>query len=117
VSNSFKIADVKVAGNGKVSFKVKVPGPGYVAVLETAPSSNIARTSKLSAPHGQFAFGRTSKHLGKAGTDALSVSPSAEGRKLLAHHRSTVKIKLWVEFTPTGGRAATHTVSGLRVPG
>jgi hypothetical protein len=92
-----------------------------IAVLETAPKSNLARTPKLSpalsAPHGQFAFARTHTQITKAGTDSLSVSPSAEGRQLLAHHHTGVKLELLVEFTPTGGRAATHTKSGLSVPG
>ena len=102
--NRFSISDLRIRPNGRVSFKVVFPGPGTADVLETAWRDNLARSAVLLHPAPRrFVFAR--KHLQVAAPSAMRVTvvPNQRGRRLIARHRYTVGLRLWVSFTPANG--------------
>ena len=102
--NRFSISDLRIRPNGRVSFKVVFPGPGTADVLETAWRDNLARSAVLLHPAPRrFVFAR--KHLQVAAPSAMRVTvvPNQRGRRLIARHRYTVVLRLWVSFTPANG--------------
>ena len=50
-----------------------------------------------------------SKHIRGAGKIRLTISPSTKTMKTLKR-RGSVKVKVTITFTPTGGHPSTHTV-------
>jgi len=101
--NEFAITGVRTEHDGRVSFKLVVPGAGSADVLETAWLSNRAHAATLLDPApGRFVFAR--KHL-----------KIRLGRKLIAHHRYTVTIRLWVTYTPVNGAQRKIGLRGLRI--
>ncbi len=114
--NRFAITDVRTRPNGRVTFKVTFPGPGTADVLETAWLSNFARTATLLRPSpGRFVFARKHLLVSGAGTLAVTVTPKQRGKKLIAHHRYAVVIRLWVSYTPANGTERNIGLYGLRI--
>jgi hypothetical protein len=120
-ANGFAITHVLTRPNGKVSFKVTFPGPGSADVLETAWRDNFARTSRLPQPQllqpapGRFVFARQHLGVSQAGAIKLTVKPNRRGQRLVAHHRYAISIRLWVSYTPTGGRRRDIGLYGVRI--
>jgi hypothetical protein len=108
--NRVTITHVKTARSGRVSFSIKVPGPGKLSVLESAPTANLAAAA-LSPGKGRFAFARLTRHVGSAGTLRLTLKPASKGARLVKNHRSAVRIRLAVAYTPKGGLARSITRS------
>jgi hypothetical protein len=108
--NRVTITKVKTTRSGRVSFSIKVPGPGKLSVLESAPTSNLA-TAALSPGKGRFAFAQVTRHVGAAGTLRLTIKPGSKGARLVKNHRSAVRIRLAVAYTPKGGLARSITRS------
>ncbi|MGZ4218527.1 MAG: DUF7933 domain-containing protein [Solirubrobacteraceae bacterium] len=108
--NRLTITHAKTTRSGSVSFSVKVPGPGKLSVLESAPTANLAAVT-LSPGKGRFAFARLTRHVGSAGTLRLTIKPDSEGARLVKNHHSAVVIRLAVAFTPKGGLGRTITRS------
>jgi hypothetical protein len=46
---------------------------------------------------------------------SLHVSPNKRGRKLMAHHRYQVVIRLWVSYAPTNGTQRDIGLDGLHI--
>ncbi len=57
------------------------------------------------------------QHLGvsQAGAIKLTVKPNRRGQRLVAHHRYAISIRLWVSYTPTGGRRRDIGLYGVRI--
>jgi len=112
--NRFTISHVTGHANGSVDFRIKVPGPGRVAVLESAPTANLAAKGPVLTPgSGRFAFGQASVKVRAARTVHVTVTPSARGIGLVKSHHSTVLIRLAVVFTPTGGIGRKVSIGGV----
>jgi hypothetical protein len=120
-SNHFKVGNIKFRHLqptlcGTVTFSVTVPGPGELNVLETAWKDNFAGPARLLNPaEGRFVFARQRVNARTAGRLFVRVQPNARGRRLLAHHRYPVVIRLWVSYTPTRGRQRDLGVYGLHL--
>lgn len=120
--NHFVILSLRPrASDGSVAFKLKLPGPGAVDVLETAAIAQAggiratARAAALLQPApGRFVFGRSHLAARAAGTISGVVRPSARGDRLVRHHHGKVLIRFWVTYTPTGG--STFQVGRHGVP-
>jgi hypothetical protein len=120
-SNHFTVGNIKFrhlqpALCGTVTFSVTVPGPGELNVLETAWKDNFAGAARLLNPaEGRFVFARQRVKARKAGRLFVRVQPNARARRLLAHHRYPVVIRLWVSYAPTRGRQRDLGVYGLHL--
>jgi hypothetical protein len=115
-TNRFVVKHIKVHANGLVSFDVKVPGAGAINVLETAWKNNFATAATLLQPAtGRFVFARSDRTAGRGSTLHFKVKPNKQGRRLVAHHRYKVRIRLWVTYQPTGGTQRKIGFYGLRI--
>jgi len=114
--NHFTVSVVKVHRDGSLGIAVKVPGPGKVAVLESAPIANLAAVTHLPGPgKGRFAFGSTKLSVTDAGTFRLTVKPTRKGTQLVRKHHTKVLVRLEVLYTPTGGLGRLVSVGGVFV--
>jgi hypothetical protein len=117
-SNRFTVSRVKAFPDGTVVFDVKVPGRGTINVLETAWKNNLARAASLLQPaRGRFVFARAHLTAKRRGTVKVKVTPYALGKRLVYHHTYKVRIRLWVTFTPAGGRARSVGLYGQKITG
>ena len=104
--NHFTISFRRIRGaaNGTITFYVKVPGPGSIDALVSAPDSNLAAAASVLAPAAhRFVYGRARAHAGHRATVKLVVKPNLKGRQLLRHHRHRITLRLLVGFTPDHG--------------
>jgi hypothetical protein len=69
----------------------------------------------LNPAKGRFAFARAHARVKRRATLRLTVKPSARGRLLVQHHRYAVRIRVWITFTPAGGRPDNIGVYGLQI--
>jgi hypothetical protein len=95
--NVFTLKGVKTSG-GKVAFKLALPGPGKV---------------KIKAFAGSKTFSKTTLKINGQKTVSVKLVPTSAGAKLLT--AGTVKLKLQVTYTPTGGVAKTVTKHGIKL--
>ena len=108
---------LKPHADGVFVVTVKVPGPGTVNILIAAWKNNLAHTTRLLQPApGRFVFARAHKTASGPGTLRILVKPNARGRELVAHHTYRVTLRLWVSYTPTGGRQRDIGYYGLHLP-
>jgi trimeric autotransporter adhesin len=115
-ASRFAVSDIKLGRDGTASFKVKVPGPGRIDVLETVWNDNVARAAVLLRPATRrFVYARALKHARRASTLVIRVNPNRRGRRLVHHHRYRVTLRLWVRFTPTGGKHRKQGFYGLHL--
>ena len=115
--NRFSISNVHTSSHGTVSFRARFPGSGTTDVLETAWLDNYAQTATLLNPAAhRFTFAR--KHLRVAGSGAIkiTVAPNRAGRRLIAHHRYQVVLRLWVSYTPANGTQRDTGIYHLLIP-
>jgi uncharacterized protein YjbI with pentapeptide repeats len=116
-TNHFTRSRIKVGRNGTLTFAVTVPGPGTVDVLATASNDNLARAAiRLRPATRRFVYARSHLRARRATTLHLRVRPNARGRWLVRHHTFRVTLRLWISYTPRGGRARTFGVHGLHLP-
>ena len=103
--NNRHVEKFKPKPSGTFTLTVTVPGPGRVDILETAWNDNLAAAAKVlnPAPH-RFVFARGHAIAKRAQTLRITVKPNARGRRLVAHHSYLVTLRIWVSFTPRGGR-------------
>jgi hypothetical protein len=108
---------IKRHPDGRFVVAVKVPGPGRVDILVTAWTDNLAHAVRLLNPApGRFVFARATATANHATTLRIPVYPNAKGRRLVKHHRYRVTLRLWVTYTPTGGRQRDIGYYGLHLP-
>jgi WD40 repeat protein len=116
-NNHFTVLHIKTRRNGSITFTVKIPGPGAIDVLETAWNDNLARAAVLLQPApGRFVFARAHRAAHQAGTLHVRVIPNARGKRLVHHHAYRVTLRLWVSYTPTGGKHQKQGFYGLHLP-
>ncbi|HEY1522550.1 MAG TPA: hypothetical protein VGF70_06015, partial [Solirubrobacteraceae bacterium] len=113
-----RVTHLKVHRNGIVTFDVIVPSAGIIKVLETASKHDeqprgAAAAALLRPARGRFAFARARRTLQSAGTFHMRVAPSKRGKRLVAHHRHPVHIRLWVTFKPPNGHVFRFRFFGL----
>jgi hypothetical protein len=65
---------------------------------------------------GRFVFARAHARATKASTLRILVTPNAQGRRLVAHHRYHVTLRVWISFTPNGGRHRNIGIYGIKLP-
>jgi hypothetical protein len=115
---------LKPHSDGRFFVTVKVPHPGRVDILVTAWKDNFATAAAIRPPApvllqpaiGRFVFARAHALASRASTLRILVTPSARGRALVAKHRYRITLRLWVSYTPTGGRTRTIGYYGLHLP-
>jgi hypothetical protein len=116
-SNRLIVLRRKASADGTFVVTVKVPGPGRVDIMETAWDDNLASIAVLLQPAPRrFVFARAHAMPQHAGTLRIVVKPNARGRKLVAHHTYGVTLRLWISYTPTGGRQRNIGYYGLHLP-
>jgi hypothetical protein len=102
--------------NGKITFYVKVPGPGTIDALVSAADREIAKTASVPAPAAHhFAYGRAHAHARRPATVKLVLKPNRMGRKLVRHHRGRIVLRLTVGFTPDHGIQRLSGVFGIHL--
>jgi hypothetical protein len=80
-SNKFTASRVKAFTDGTIRFRMKVPGPGLIDVLETTWKNNLAQAAVLLQPAPKrFAFVRKHARIVRRGTAEVSVTRSPTGR-------------------------------------
>lgn len=116
-TNHFTVTHIKTHRNGSITFNVKVPGAGAIDVLETAWNDNLATAAVLLAPAPRrFVVARRHKRARHASTLHLRVPPNQRGKRLVRHHAYRVTLRLWVSYTPNGGRFRKQGFYGLHLP-
>jgi 6-phosphogluconolactonase (cycloisomerase 2 family) len=107
----------KPHSDGTFIVTVKLPGPGSVDILITAWKDNLAIGAAVLQPaKGRFVFARAHATATRAGILRIVVRPNARGRRLVAHHRYRVTLRLWISYTPTHGRQRDIGYYGLHLP-
>jgi hypothetical protein len=97
-----------------VTFDVRLPSAGRLDVLETAWNDNLAHAAILLQPAPRrFVFARAHKSALRAETLHFRITPNARGKRLVHHHTYRVTLRLWVSYTPTGGRYRKQGFYGL----
>ena len=115
--NQFTVSRIKTHRNGTITLNVKIPGPGAIDVLETAWKDNLASAAVLLQPAPRrFVVARAHKTAPQATTLKLRVTPNKHGKRLVRHHTYRVTLRLWVSYTPTGGRSRKQGFHGLHLP-
>jgi DNA-binding beta-propeller fold protein YncE len=116
-NNKIVVVRRKTRSDGTFIVTVKVPGPGTVDILITAPNDNLATVARLLQPAaGRFVFARAHATATKAATLRIVVRPNAKGRRLVNHHRHRVTLRLWISYTPTHGLQRDIGYRGLHLP-
>jgi hypothetical protein len=116
LDNHFRVTRVRARPDGSVTFTVTFPGAGIADVLETAWRDNFAHVATVLKPApARFVFARHHLVVSRAGAIRVIVRPNRRGMKLVAHHSHQVVLRLWVSFTPTGGRQRNIGLYGLHV--
>jgi archaellum component FlaF (FlaF/FlaG flagellin family) len=119
-SNRFTVSRIKTRTDGTITFSVWVSDRGSVDVLETPWKDNFAREDSAHAavvlkPAAKgFVFAREHQRVTSRGT--VTVTPNQQGSFLVAHPRYRVVLRLWVSYTPDGGRYRTIGYLGLHLP-
>ncbi|MGO9753009.1 MAG: hypothetical protein ACLP8S_27760 [Solirubrobacteraceae bacterium] len=97
-SNAFTVKKIKPGLGGRLGFQLALPGAGKVQLSELAGHKQVAaETLRVS--------GKQIKQ--------ITVKLNASGSALLA--KGAFKVRLIVIYTPTGGRARTVTLGGIKL--
>jgi hypothetical protein len=115
-TNHFTRSGITTSPNGTLTLAVRVPGPGTVDVLATAWNDNLARAAirLRPAPH-RFVYARSHTRARRATVLHLRVRPTGRGRWLVRHHTYRVTLRLWISYTPSGGRPRSSGVYGVHL--
>ena len=79
-------------------------------------TTSPGRRSLLQPAPRRFAFARAHTTAHHASTLHVRVTPNARGRRLVHHHTYRVTLRLWVTYTPTGGKQRKQGFHGLHLP-
>ena len=115
--NRFRVSRIMTQRNGTITLRVKVPGRGTINVVETAWKNNRARAAVLLQPAPRrFVYARARRSAHRASTLRVRVTPNALGRRLVHHHTYRATLRLWVTYTPSGGKQRKQGFYGLHLP-
>ncbi len=122
---SFTVSRLTRLPGGRLRFHITLRSAGVVDVLETAWDDNraaatparVAEARLLEPASRRFTFARAHLVVRRSQTLVVTVAPNAAGRRLLAHHRYAVRIRLWVTYTATGHRQGKKGFYGIPVTG
>ena len=115
--NTFRVSHVRTHRDGTITLEVTVPGPGTINVLETAWNDNVAHVTALLQPaKNRFVFARKHANVTGAGTLLLRIKPGARGERLVHLHTYRPVLRLWLTYTPTGGKQRSVGFYGLHLP-
>lgn len=115
--NHFTVSEIRADRRGAISFKVKVPAGGTIDTLATAWDTNLAHVAiRLQPARHRFVYARGHTTVRRAVTRRLTLKPNALGRRLVRHHTYRPLLRLWVSYTPTGGRHRSIGFSGILLP-
>jgi uncharacterized repeat protein (TIGR01451 family) len=92
-SNAFRLGKANSGHNGKVKLTADVPGPGKLRA-DDARAANLLKRARATAE--------------RTGAIKLHLRPTRAARRKLGRGRS-LKVKVRVEYTPTGGSTASRT--------
>ncbi|MDW5593820.1 glycine-rich protein [Conexibacter stalactiti] len=116
-SNDVRFTRVRTNADGSLRFTVRFPGRGRAETMLTARKVTLAGASATFTPlASRFAFATGRHTVRRAGLFTLTLRPNRRGRELIARGRGATRLRLWVAFTPTGGRQRKISVFGVRVP-
>jgi hypothetical protein len=116
-SNDVRFTRVRTNADGSLRFTVRFPGRGRAETMLTARRVTLAGASATFTPlPSRFAFATGRFTVRRAGPSSLTLRPNRRGRELIARGRGATRLRLWVAFTPTGGRQRKISVFGVRVP-
>ncbi|ADB53573.1 glycine-rich protein [Conexibacter woesei] len=116
-SNDVRFTRVRTNADGSLRFTVRFPGRGRAETMLTARRATLAGASATFTPLvSRFAFATGRFTVRRAGPFTLTLRPNRRGRELIARGRGATRLRLWVAFTPTGGRQRKISVFGVRVP-
>jgi hypothetical protein len=114
----FRVFGITPSRRGIVRFRLTVPRAGTVTVLETAWHNNFASVATVILLHPasrRFTFARAHLKVRGSTTVLVTVRPNARGRRLIAHHRFQVRIRLWVTYAVGGHRQGKKGFYGIRL--
>jgi hypothetical protein len=114
----FRVFGITPSRRGIVRFRLTVPRAGTVTVLETAWHNNFAGVATVILLHPasrRFTFARAHLKIRGSTTVLVTVRPNAKGRRLIAHHRFQVRIRLWVTYAVGGHRQGKKGFYGIRL--
>ena len=100
----------------KVHLRGQASGSGAVDVHETAWNENLAMPRSGWRRAAPLRIRRTHESARRATTLHLEVRPNLRGKRLVRHHTYPVTLRMWVTYTPTGGRPRSIGFHGLRLP-
>jgi hypothetical protein len=116
---NFRVTHVKAHPNGVVTFDVIARTTGIVRVMESAPKNDeegvATAAARLQPAPDRFVFARAHLILRTKGTFRMRVAPDKRGKRLVAHHRRPVQIRLWVSFAPPNKQVVEIGFYGLNV--
>jgi hypothetical protein len=113
-SSNFYVSRLALARDGTLRFRVRVPGPGRVAVLETAWTDNLAYAAELQPAQRRFAFARAfAGAAGAAPVIPFAIRAAGLAHRLVGHHRYRMTLRLWVTYRPRGGAPVSLGIYGL----
>jgi hypothetical protein len=116
-SNSVRFTRVRTNDDGSLRFTVRFPGRGRAETMLTARKATLAGASATFTPlPSRFAFATRRFAVRRAGLVTVTLRPNRRGRELIARGRGATRLRLWIAFTPTGGRQRKISVFGVRVP-
>jgi hypothetical protein len=116
-TNRFAASQRMLDSSGTLVLAVVAPGPGSFDVMVSAAQRNLALpASVLQAARGRFVFARAHATAAHAGARWILVRPNWLGRLLVKHHAGRVTLRVWVTFTPKGGRPRTIGLHSLKLP-
>jgi hypothetical protein len=109
--NHFRLSHVSVHRDGSITFRIALPGPGQVNVVETASARRGGKrhAKRVASAHAHARSKRRS-------TLKLTVRFSSAGVRALQQARGQRTVRLQVTFTPAHGTPYAVASGPLRVP-
>lgn len=114
--NHFSFSHVRMSRGGVLSLQIKLPGPGWVSLLETASRSASAATAAIGAGRDRFVFGYAQRRASEAGVLRITLRPSARGRRTADTSHKALSVLLWIRYTPAHGVTRQSAPIRIRLP-
>ncbi|HUA46468.1 MAG TPA: beta-propeller fold lactonase family protein [Solirubrobacteraceae bacterium] len=116
-SNRFAVSHLRTSAGGKISFKLTLPGPGTVDVINTARDSARARMGALrERSSASFVFARKLVLVSRSDTIEVTLLPTRQGKRLIKLGELPILLRMHISYTPAGGtpRSQVYAVTITR---